>query len=47
MSSNGYRYIEWNISQPLKDAIMPFAVKRINLDIIMLSEISQIKTNIM
>ena len=46
---NGYRrcdtYIQWNISHK-KNEIMPFAATWMDIDIIILSEASQTKTNI-
>ena len=38
-------YIQWNIIQPLKKEILPFATTWMDLEGIMLSEISQRKTN--
>ena len=47
---NGQRhgtYMQWNITQPLKkNEIMLFAATQIDLEIIILSELSQTKTNI-
>ena len=40
-------YIQWNIAQPWKKTeIMPFAATLMELEIIILSEVGQIKTNI-
>ena len=40
-----HTYIQWNISQPLKNEILPFATTRMDLEGIMLSEISQTEKN--
>ena len=40
-----YTHTWWNITQPLKSEIMPFAAMWMELEGIMLSEISQRKTN--
>ena len=34
-------YVQWNITQPSKNEIMPFAVAWMDLEVIILSEISQ------
>ena len=40
-----YTYIQWNSIHPLKSEIMPFAATWMQLEIIILSELSQRKTN--
>ena len=39
-------FSQWNTTQPLKNEIMPFAATWMDLEIIILSEASQTKTNI-
>ena len=41
-----YIYIQWNITQTKKNEIMPFAATWMDMEIIILSEVSQRKTNI-
>ena len=36
-----YTYTQWNITQPLKNEILPFVTTGMDLDGIILSEISQ------
>ena len=36
-----YIYIQWNTTQPLKNEILPFATTWMDLESIMLSEVSQ------
>ena len=36
-----YIYIQWNIIQPLKKEILPFVMTQMNLEVIILSKISQ------
>ena len=38
--------IQWNITAPYKNEIMPLAVTWMDLEIIILSEVNQTKTNI-
>ena len=40
-----YIYIQWNIMQPSKNEILPFAITWMELEGIMLSEISQSEKN--
>ena len=39
-------FSQWNTTQPLKTEIMPFAATWMDVEVIILSEVSQTKTNI-